>query len=285
MKLSAFTSPNRILSAEKAPQKSLVKKDQLYAEGIQINYHQNPVFDSLDVTIPDNKFSVIVGPNGCGKSTLLRTLCRLLKPDAGQVVLDHNDIKALPTKTLAKRIGLLPQQVQSPEGIRVKDLVSRGRYPHQTMFHQWSIEDEEAVLEAMKLTQVDTLALRLVDELSGGQRQRVWIAMVLAQNTPILFLDEPTTYLDIAHQIELLELCRNLNQKKQRTIVAVLHDLNQAFRYADHIIVMHKGKIAAEGAPNHIISESLIQRVFDLKCMLAKDPVAGTPWVIPAARQ
>lgn len=260
----------------------LNKNSRLSGENIQLNYGEHKIFDSLNVNIPDKKFTAIIGPNGCGKSTLLRTLSRLMTPDAGEVNLDDKNIYTFPPKELAKEIGLLPQHVQAPAGIKVKDLISRGRYPYQTLFRQWSQEDEQAVTEAMKLTNTSNLSERLVDELSGGQRQRVWIAMVLAQNTPILFLDEPTTYLDIAHQVDLLELCQNLNRKKGHTIVAVLHELNHAFRYADHVILMVNGDIIAEGAPKEIISEKIIKQVFDLDCMVIADPISQTPLIIPA---
>ncbi|PNH84882.1 Fe(3+)-dicitrate ABC transporter ATP-binding protein [Vibrio diazotrophicus] len=254
---------------------------RLSAFDLSLSYESAQIFSSLDVSIPDNKFTVIIGPNGCGKSTLLRMLCRLLKPNAGKIELDGKDIYSLHPKALAKQIGLLPQRVNAPEGIRVKDLISRGRYPYQKLFQQWSPEDEQAVREAMQLTDTEHLSERLIEELSGGQRQRVWIAMVLAQQTPILFLDEPTTYLDIAHQIDLLELCRDLNRRKNFTIVAVLHELNQAFRYADHIILMTEGNIAAQGSPKDIVSSEVIKQVFDLDCLIMDDPVSHTPMVIP----
>ncbi len=254
---------------------------RLSGSEMSLSYETGQIFDSLDVGIPDNKFTVIIGPNGCGKSTLLRMLCRLQKPNSGDVELDGSDIYSLHPKTLAKQIGLLPQRVHAPDGIRVKDLISRGRYPYQKLFQQWSPEDEQAVCEAMQLTDTQHLAERLIEELSGGQRQRVWIAMVLAQQTPILFLDEPTTYLDIAHQIELLELCRDLNRRKNFTIVAVLHELNQAFRYADHIILMSEGEIAAQGSPKQIVSSEMIKQVFKLECLIMDDPVSHTPMVIP----
>lgn len=258
-----------------------LKNDRLSGSNMNLSYESEQIFSSLNVSIPDRKFTVIIGPNGCGKSTLLRMLCRLQKPNSGQVELDGEDIYSLHPKTLAKQIGLLPQRVSSPDGIRVKDLVARGRYPYQKLFQQWSEVDEQAVCEAMQLTDTEHLSERLIDELSGGQRQRVWIAMVLAQQTPILFLDEPTTYLDIAHQIELLELCRDLNRRKNFTIVAVLHELNQAFRYGDHILLMSEGCIAAQGAPKEIISSEVIKQVFNLDCLIMEDPICGSPMVIP----
>ena len=195
----------------------------------------------------DGRVTAIVGPNACGKSTLLRGLARLLKPSGGQVILDGHDIGGLHTKEVARRLGLLPQTSIAPEGITVADLVSRGRFPHQKVLRQWSRDDEAAVADAMRCTGVTDLAGRLVDELSGGQRQRVWVAMVLAQQTPLVLLDEPTTYLDIAHQVELLDLFAMLNREQNRTVVAVLHDLNHACRYADQIIVMKDGKHCRTG--------------------------------------
>ncbi|WP_315917272.1 ABC transporter ATP-binding protein [Vibrio fluvialis] len=257
---------------------------RLTGSHLRLGYEGHTVFDGIDVRIPDGKFTVIVGPNGCGKSTLLRTLCRLLKPKAGQVCLDGHDIHGLPTKALARQLGLLPQSATAPDGIRVVDLVARGRYPHQELFRQWSLDDERAVRSAMQVTGIDALAERQVDELSGGQRQRVWIAMVLAQETPLLLLDEPTTYLDIAHQIELLELFRDLNLTSGHTLIAVLHDLNQACRYADHMIAMAHGKIIAEGNPSELISAELVRDVFGLESVIIEDPVSHTPLVIPRGR-
>nr|WP_086940233.1 ABC transporter ATP-binding protein [Thaumasiovibrio occultus] len=257
---------------------------QLSASQLSLGYEGKVVCQGLDITVPQGQFSVIVGPNGCGKSTLLKSLCRLLKPTQGNVQLNGKDIHQLPTKTVAKQMGLLPQSASAPEGIKVKDLVARGRFPHQGMFRQWSEEDEAAVNVAMQETGVDALAERAVDQLSGGQRQRVWIAMVLAQQTPILLLDEPTTYLDIAHQIELLDLFRRLNRTQGFTLVAVLHDLNQACRYADHLIVFKEGKIVAEGAPKQLVTAELVEQVFGLPCTIIEDPVSHTPLIVPLSR-
>jgi iron complex transport system ATP-binding protein len=226
---------------------------------------------------------VIVGPNGCGKSTLLRALARLMTPKDGSVVLDGKDIHALPTREVAKRLGLLPQAPISPEGILVADLVARGRSPHQSPFQQWSQADEAAVHDALTATGLLDVAERRVDELSGGQRQRVWIAMALAQHTSLLLLDEPTTFLDLRHQIEVLGLLRKLNRTERRTLVLVLHDLNLACRYADHMIAMRDGKIVAEGAPREVITAGVMAAVFGLDCTVIADPAAGTPLVIPAA--
>lgn len=260
-------------------------KARLSGTNLRLGYENQTVFDGIDVCIPDGQFTVIVGPNGCGKSTLLRTLCRLLKPIAGQVCLDGHDILDMPTKALARQLGLLPQSATAPDGIRVVDLVARGRYPHQQLFRQWSLDDERAVRQAMKMTGVEALAERQVDELSGGQRQRVWIAMVLAQQTPLLLLDEPTTYLDIAHQIELLELFSELNRGNGHTLIAVLHDLNQACRYADHMIAMAHGKIIAEGHPRDLVTSEMVREVFGLDSVIIDDPVSHTPLVIPRGRQ
>lgn len=257
---------------------------RLAAADLTLAYDQKVIASQLSVQIPDRKFTVIIGPNACGKSTLLRALCRLLKPRSGQVLLDGNDIHQMGTKALARQLGLLPQHAIVPEGISVADLVARGRYPHQTLLKQWSEADRQAVDAAMQATNVSELAQRSVDELSGGQRQRVWVAMVLAQQTPLLLLDEPTTWLDIAHQIELLDLFRQLNQEHGHTMVAVLHDLNQACRYADHLIVMKQGEIIAQGEPAEIISSNLVQQVFGMESVIIDDPVSHTPMIVPCGR-
>lgn len=258
--------------------------DRLHAEGITVGYDDRVISSDLDVSIPDGSFTVIVGPNACGKSTLLRALSRLLKPTQGQVVLDGRSISSIPAKEVARRLGLLPQTSIAPEGITVADLVARGRYPHQKLLRQWSREDEAAVVGALAATGTTELSGRLVDELSGGQRQRVWVAMVLAQETPILLLDEPTTFLDIAHQIELLELCADLNRDRGHTLVAVLHDLNHACRYATHLIAMKDGAVVAEGAPADVVTATLVEDVFGLPCRIIADPVTGTPLVVPEGR-
>jgi iron complex transport system ATP-binding protein len=257
---------------------------RLRATDLTLAYEQRVVAEHLGVEIIDGSFTVIVGPNACGKSTLLRALARLLKPRAGVVYLDDEPIGGLPAKQVARRLGLLPQTPITPEGITVADLVGRGRYPYQGLLRQWSREDERAVTAAMEAVGVAELADRPVDELSGGQRQRVWLALVLAQETPILLLDEPTTYLDIAHQIEVLDLCARLHQEG-RTLVAVLHDLNQACRYATHLIAMLDGKVIAQGAPGEIVTAELVEEVFGLPCQVITCPEAGTPLVIPADRR
>ncbi len=257
---------------------------RLRAEGLSIGYHERIVSQGLDVAIPDRSFTVIVGPNACGKSTLLRALSRLLTPSAGQVVLDGKAITSYKAKEVARRLGLLPQTSIAPDGITVADLVARGRYPHQKLLRQWSREDEGAVVRALAATQVTPLSARPVDELSGGQRQRVWVSMVLAQETELLLLDEPTTFLDIAHQIELLELFGDLN-REGRTLVAVLHDLNHACRYATHLVAMKDGAVVAQGAPGEIVTAELVEEVFGLRCTIIDDPVTGTPLVIPLGRR
>ncbi|ALV45134.1 iron-dicitrate transporter ATP-binding subunit [Arthrobacter alpinus] len=256
----------------------------LHAKEVTLGYDQRVISANLNVQIPEGSFTVIVGPNACGKSTLLRALARLIKPSEGQILLDGRSVAGFPSKELARKLGLLPQSSIAPEGITVADLVARGRYPHQKLLRQWGTADEAAVVEAMASTGIEALSHRLVDELSGGQRQRVWVAMVLAQQTPVLLLDEPTTFLDIAHQIELLDLCRDLNEGSGRTLVAVLHDLNHACRYASNIIAMKDGAVVAEGAPADVVTEELVEHVFGMPCRIIEDPVSHTPLVIPLGR-
>lgn len=252
----------------------------LQARSVHVGYDDRPIIEGLDFDLPAHSFAVVIGPNACGKSTLLKALARLLKPSDGGVLLDGTDIFTLKTKDVAKRLGLLPQTSLAPEGIRVADLVARGRFPHQGMFDRWSEADERAVSAAMAATRVDALSSRFVDELSGGQRQRVWVAMVLAQEAPVLLLDEPTTFLDISHQYELLEWFRRL-RGEGRTLVAVLHDLNQAARFATHLVVMRDGEIVAQGEPGEVLTAELVEDVFSLPCRIIDDPETGTPLVIP----
>lgn len=258
---------------------------RLTGEALTLGYGDFRVADGLNVAIPDGKFTAIIGPNGCGKSTLLRTLSRLMKPLGGQVRLDGQAIQHFATKEVARRIGLLAQNASAPGDITVAELVARGRYPHQPLFTRWRDEDERAVQKAMAATGVTALADQSVDTLSGGQRQRAWIAMVLAQETSILLLDEPTTWLDISHQIDLPELLCTLNREQGYTLAAVLHDLNQACRYANHLIALRDGKIIAEGAPSEIVDAALIEAIYGLRCMIIEDPVAGTPLVVPLGRR
>jgi iron complex transport system ATP-binding protein len=258
--------------------------DRLSAAGLTLAYDERVVATQLGVTIPDGSFTVVVGPNACGKSTLLKALSRMIRPRAGTVYLDGAAISSYPTKEVARRLGLLPQTSVAPGGITVGDLVARGRYPHQRLLRQWSHDDERAVVAAMRRTDVLELADRFVDELSGGQRQRVWLGMVLAQQTSILLLDEPTTFLDIAHQVEVLDLCAELHEQEGATLVLVLHELNMACRYATHLIVMRDGAIVAQGEPGQIVTEELIREVFDLDCRVIPDPETGTPLVVPTAR-
>ncbi|MGP3687695.1 ABC transporter ATP-binding protein [Streptomyces sp. IBSNAI002] len=256
---------------------------RLSARRLTLAYEDRVVVEDLDLAVPDGKVTVIVGPNACGKSTTLRALGRLLKPRSGAVLLDGAALSSLPTRQIAQTIGLLPQSPVAPEAITVADLVARGRQPHQHWWQQWSQEDERAVVDAMARTSVSDLADRSVDALSGGQRQRVWIAMALAQDTGLLLLDEPTTFLDIAHQVEVLDLVRRLNRDRGRTVVAVLHDLNQAARYADHLVAMKAGRVVAEGPPGSVVTADLVREVFDLESIVIPDPVTGSPLVIPAA--
>ncbi|MEH0937023.1 ABC transporter ATP-binding protein [Micromonospora psammae] len=244
-------------------------------------YDERTVLDGLDLELPADAFTVIVGPNACGKSTLLRTLARLLQPRRGTVLLDGTAIRDLPTREVARRLGVLPQSPLVPEGVTVADLVGRGRQPYQRWWRQWSEQDGAAVERAMALADVAGLADRPVDTLSGGQRQRVWIAMTLAQDTEALLLDEPTTFLDLAHQVEVLDLLHRLRVERGRTVVAVLHDLNQAARYADHLIAMRAGAVVAAGPPREILTVELVRDVFGLDCVVVPCPVTGAPLVVP----
>jgi iron complex transport system ATP-binding protein len=258
---------------------------RLHGEGLTLAYDGRTVAEDLGVTIPDRSFTVIVGPNACGKTTLLRALARLLKPRKGMVYLDGDVITSLPAKQVARRLGLLPQSSIAPEGITVSDLVARGRYPHQRLLRQWSKEDAAVVERSMSATGVSELADRLVDELSGGQRQRVWLAMALAQETELLLLDEPTTFLDISHQMDILDLCAQLHAEQGRTLVAVLHDLNHAARYGTHLIAMRDGRVVATGSPEEVVTAERVEEIFDLPCRVMPDPETGTPLVIPKARR
>jgi iron complex transport system ATP-binding protein len=256
----------------------------LNAKDLTLRYEQRTVIEELSAQIPEGKVTMIVGANACGKSTLLRGLSRLLKPAAGTVTLNGKDIHSRPAREVARILGLLPQHPTAPDGITVRDLVGRGRYPHQGFFRSWSPEDDLAVQTALNATETMELADRNVDELSGGQRQRVWIAMALAQETDVLLLDEPTTYLDLAHQVEVLDLVTDLNRKNGTTVAIVLHDLNLAARYADHVIALKGGSIVAEGPALQVVTEHLVREVFGLESRVVPDPVSGTPLIIPIGR-
>nr|WP_231915975.1 ABC transporter ATP-binding protein [Microbacterium karelineae] len=252
------------------------------ARGLGAGYGDRGVLDGLDVRIAEGEFTAIVGPNACGKSTLLRSLARLLPASAGSVLLDGRDIRRLPTRDVARRLGLLPQTSIAPDGITVFDLVARGRFPHQSVLSGWSRRDEEAVRTAMRETDVEALASRPVDELSGGQRQRVWIAMVLAQQTPTVLLDEPTTFLDIGHQLEVLDLVSRLRDEG-RTVVAVLHEINHAARYATDLIVMRDGVVVAQGPPADVLTAETMADVFGVDARIIADPDTGVPVMLPRA--
>ncbi|MEW2217211.1 ABC transporter ATP-binding protein [Streptomyces globisporus] len=257
---------------------------RLTAEGLTLGYGDRTVVDSLDLAVPPGRITVIVGANACGKSTLLRSMSRLLAPRAGRVVLDGKEVHRLPAKELARTLGLLPQSPVAPEGITVSDLVGRGRHPHQGIFSRWNEQDDAAVAAALEATHTEPLAERAVDELSGGQRQRVWIAMALAQQTDLLLLDEPTTFLDASHQIEVLDLLTDLNRSRGTTIVMVLHDLNLAARYADHLIALADGGLHASGTPSEVLTEETVRAVFDLDSRIIEDPVSGRPLMLPIGR-
>jgi len=254
------------------------------AQQLVAGYDHKAIIHGIDITIPENKVSVIIGSNGCGKSTLLKTLARLIKPLSGSITIDNKKIAEIPSKKFAKVVGLLPQSPIVPEGITVADLVGRGRFPHQTWFGGWSKGDYEAVAEAMEMMNITPYANQHMDELSGGQRQRVWIAMALAQQTDILFLDEPTTFLDITYQIEILDLLTDLNRKYGTTIVMVLHDINLSARYADYVFALREGRLLAEGAPKEVITSERINDIFGLSCTVIPDPISGTPLVVPKGR-
>ncbi|PAD30554.1 ABC transporter ATP-binding protein [Paenibacillus sp. 7523-1] len=254
------------------------------AEDLVAGYDNKTVIHGVDLAIPSNQISVIIGANGCGKSTLLKTLARLIKPISGKITLDGKPISKIPPKQLARVVGLLPQSPIVPEGISVADLVGRGRFPHQSLLSGWTKKDYAAVAEAMEIMDITEFANHNIDELSGGQRQRVWIAMALAQETDILFLDEPTTFLDITYQVEILDLLTDLNRKHGTTIVMVLHDINLSARYADHIIALVEGKLVAEGAPSDVITSTMVKDIFGLDCTVVEDPLSGSPLVVPRGR-
>ncbi len=254
---------------------------RLSSRNVTVGYGGAPVVHDLSVEIPDGQVTTIVGPNGCGKSTLLRTLARLLAPTSGEVLLDGGPITSMSTRDIATRLALLPQSPVAPEGLLVRDLVGRGRHPHQRWFSQWSTKDEEVVGAAMAMTDTTALRDRPLDQLSGGQRQRAWIAMTLAQDTDLMLLDEPTTYLDLAHQVEVLELVCRLNRERSRTVAMVLHDLNLAARYSDLVVVMRAGRIVTQGPPAEVFTAQLLSDVFGLEAEILSDPRTGLPIVVP----
>lgn len=257
---------------------------ELAGRDLSCGYEGRPIVDTVSLSLPAGKLSVIIGSNGCGKSTLLKTFARLLDPVGGSVVLDGRDVHRMPTKELARTLGLLPQSPLVPEGIRVSDLVARGRYPHRSLLKPLQREDLRIVAESLDMVGIASLADRVVDELSGGQRQRVWIAMALAQQTDILLLDEPTTYLDVAYQLDILDTLRRINHERGVTIAMVLHDINMAARYADYVYALADGAIVAEGAPHEVVTPSVLAKVFGLECAIIEDPVSHTPLMIPKAR-
>jgi iron complex transport system ATP-binding protein len=256
----------------------------LDAEHLTLGYGELTVVDDLSLVVPPGRITAIVGANACGKSTLLRSMSRLLKPRSGQVVLDGREVHRTPARQLARTLGLLPQSPVAPEGITVADLVGRGRHPHQGLLSRWSSDDDRAVAEALEATETTALADRSVDELSGGQRQRVWIAMALAQQTDVLLLDEPTTFLDVSHQVEVLDLLTDLNRRRGTTIVMVLHDLNLAARYADHLVALAAGRVHAAGAPAEVLTEDCVRAVFGLDSRVVADPTTGAPMMLPLGR-
>ncbi|NYH55525.1 iron complex transport system ATP-binding protein [Nocardiopsis arvandica] len=256
----------------------------LLVEELTLGYKDHVVIESLDLAIPPGRITAIVGANACGKSTLLRSMSRLLAPRGGHVLLDGKEVHRLPPKEVARTLGLLPQSPIAPEGITVSDLVGRGRHPHQRMLSRWSREDDEAVAAALEVTRTVGLADRPVDELSGGQRQRVWIAMALAQRTDLLLLDEPTTFLDVSHQVEVLDLLTDLNRSLGTTIVMVLHDLNLAARYADHLIALASGRLHAAGTPEQVLTPEAVRTVFGLRSEIITDPTSGKPLMLPIGR-
>jgi len=256
----------------------------LEAKNLSAGYGEKEILKDLDLAIPSGQITAVVGANACGKSTLLKALSRLIAPQRGDVILDGRAIHRLPTKELARRLGLLPQSPIAPEGITVMDLVSRGRHPHHGLFASWTKDDDRAVAEALVATQTFDLAERPVDELSGGQRQRVWIAMALAQQTEVLLLDEPTTFLDVSHQIDVLDLLTDLNQTHGTTIVMVLHDLNLAARYADHLVAMLEGRPFMAGSPQDVLTQDLVREVFGLESQILLDPISDRPMMLPMGR-
>ncbi|WP_327350961.1 ABC transporter ATP-binding protein [Streptomyces sp. NBC_01304] len=278
-----MTSKQLIPEQDAAPE-AAAQPNELSTHGLDLRYGDRVVVGGLDLVLPGGKVTAIVGPNACGKSTLLRGLTRLLAPAGGTVALDGTDIHRLSARSLARRMGLLPQQPVTPEAITVEALVRLGRYPHQRLLSPWSATDQAAVEAALARTGTAALREQPVDQLSGGQRQRAWIALALAQDTDLLLLDEPTTFLDLRHQLDVLDLVAELHSEAGRTVVMVLHDLGQAARYADHLVVLKDGELAAAGAPQDVLDAALVKSVFDVDCRVIPDPETGTPLVVPKSR-
>ncbi|MFS0883785.1 ABC transporter ATP-binding protein [Aeromicrobium sp. 179-A 4D2 NHS] len=256
----------------------------LSTESLTLGYGERTIVTDLSLELPTGAITTIVGANACGKSTLLRGMARLLPPESGRVLLDGADIHGLPTKQVARRLGLLPQSPIAPEGITVAELVAQGRHPHRRAFSRWTSDEDEIVADALEATGVLALADRVVDELSGGQRQRVWIALALAQQTEVLLLDEPTTFLDVCHQVEVLDLLTDLNRSRGTTIAMVLHDLNLAARYADHLVAVHHGMVHARGTAEQVLTEDMVKVVFGLDAQVMLDPTSGRPMILPLGR-
>ncbi|WP_431871424.1 ABC transporter ATP-binding protein [Nocardiopsis eucommiae] len=267
-----------------APAMADAPRARLSARGLTLAYDERTIVDGLDADIVEGTVTCVIGPNGCGKSTMLRALGRLMRPRAGVVELDGRDIHRVPTREVAQVLGVLPQQPTAPDGLTVADLVARGRHPSQKWYRQWSGDDHRAVSTALERTGLLELADTPLQELSGGQRQRAWISMVLAQGTDLLLLDEPTTFLDLVHQVDVLDLVRDLHRQGGRTIVMVLHDLNLAARYADTIITMRDGRVVASGTPAEVLTPALLREAFDLEAVVTEDPVSGGPLVVPVGR-
>ncbi|AMO54524.1 ABC transporter [Endozoicomonas montiporae] len=256
----------------------------LQSQKLSLGYGDKTIINNIDLDIPEGKITTLIGANGCGKSTLLRSMARLLKPKSGCVLLDGKEVFTSSTKEIAKRLAILPQGPVAPEGMSVMQLVRQGRYPHQSWLKQWSEEDERCVVDALKATNMTEFAERTVDSLSGGQRQRAWIAMTLAQNTPVILLDEPTTYLDMSHQVEILDLLFDLNRDSGRTVVMVLHDMNLACRYSDNIVAVKNGEIYANGQPETVMTAELVEQVFGLDSQIIPCPMFGTPTCVPVGK-
>lgn len=280
-----MTTPTASTPTRTTPGRPGPPAPRLRAEALRLAYDDRVVVDGVDLEVPTGRVTVVVGPNGCGKSTLLRGLGRLLRPRGGAVLLDGDDVRSLPTREVARRLGLLPQQPVVPQGVTVLELVERGRHPHHGLFRTWSRADEVAVASALERTDLVDLAAVPVDSLSGGQRQRVWLAMVLAQDTPVLLLDEPTSFLDIAHQLDVLDLVRGLSTDGGRTVVMVLHDLGMAARYADHLVAVRDGRVVAEGPPAEVVTPEVVEAVFGVAAHVLTDPLTGSPVVVPFRRR